>query len=69
MTITSSGALTGVTGDLSFSMYDEPPDVRRRRQCQDDEFRQKPCQNDLPDDKQSHLSRMWQDFRKKRKIW
>lgn len=25
--------------------HDEPADVRRRKQCQDDEFRKKPCQN------------------------
>lgn len=35
------------TGDLC-DHDDEPPDVRRwRRQCEDDEFREKPCQNDI----------------------
>ena len=35
---TSSGTSYRCTGDFPFP-YDEPPDVRRRWKCQDDEFR------------------------------
>ena len=45
MTTLSSDASYRCTCNFSFS-YDEPSDVRRRRKCQDDEFRQEPCKND-----------------------